>query len=149
MLSTNSSDESLFVSDDSGSAATAWASLVRYIRRRCASDYLVADVSILVKRRTPVAWRVLVRPTDPFYDEGEGGDTEKQWRAFSHHLLAHCEGNEGFGIVETGLVLIHRERPLAWLKPTLTLMHPLSLARLEGAGEAIAKRVYSEHLPAI
>jgi len=148
MQSIASLDE-LFTGVETRSAAVAWSAFVRYMTRTCAEDYMSADVSLLVKRNVPVAWRIIAVPTTAFYVDGEGGDVERQWQAFSRHLLSRCESNNGFGIVATSCVMVHHKRPLVWVEATLLRLHPLEIAELGIAGEEIAKRLYAQYLPEI
>lgn len=149
MMQSTASLEKLIADSEPRSAAVAWGAFVRYTTRLCALDYMAIDVSILVNRNIPVAWRVITAPTDAFYVDGEGGNTEKQWQAFARHLLSRCDGNNGYGIIATPCVMVHHRRPLVWVEASLLKLHPLEVSDLGDAGELIARRLYEQYLPPI
>lgn len=122
-------------------AATAWQAFVHYVIRFCGSGYMIANISILVRYNVPVAWRVAGQPVDAFYSNVEGGDIQRQWTAFSRHLLAKCSGNSGFGIIDIDGVAVHRGRPIMWPEAGFKKIHPAEVAEPGGYGEEIIYRV--------
>ena len=130
---------------DPSPSAAAWQALVRYIIRFCRDEFMIVNVSVLVNRNTPLAWKVSGQPIAPFYTELDSGDTAKQWMAFSRHLLAKCSGNNGLALVDTDTIIVHHGRPLMWVEADLRRIHPLEVSVSPGNGEDVACRVLYPH----
>lgn len=136
--------EPVEIAEDMSAVITAWKAFVHYVVKLCHDGYMIADVSILASRNIPIAWRVTTQPIPAFYcsqDGGESGDVQKQWSAFSRHLLSKCAANNGLALVDAGSVVIHKGRPILWVEAQVRRIYPSNMGVHGGEGETIASKI--------
>jgi hypothetical protein len=102
---------------------------------------MIANISVLVRHNTPIAWKVSGQPVSAFYSDMDSGDISRQWMAFSRHLLAKCSGNNGFGILDVSNAVVHRGRPILWVEADFKKIHPVEVAQEESPGDEIVHRI--------
>ena len=115
----------------------AWRAFINYVVKFCGNGFMIANLSILVNRNTPLAWKVTGQPLEPFYTDIDKGDTMRQWGAFVRHIISRCAENNGFAVLSAEHVLIHDGRPLMWVETGIKKIHPLSATNPSQSGEEI------------
>lgn len=108
----------------------AWASFLRYIRKHAPSPFARTEVRMLVRGRSPVAWRVTYSEM-PLKVVDRPGDADRAWMSFIRHIIAMCHDNNGYALVSASVITNHK-RPISWLQANVRKIYPMDITNTWG-----------------
>ena len=109
----------------------AWRSFLAYIVRTAPESGLgKGTITILIKSKTPVAWKINWEGI-PGFATDRPGDALNQWEGFVRHILAMAKDNSGYASVESQVVT-HNKRPSMWLEAEVRRIYPMETTSILG-----------------